>query len=161
MATCTLISSSLTSFRLRVLRIWKGNILFFSRSHATASQSMMKDFVVGFNHYFAASILVSKYEAMIRPGRSLPYWVSLLHPDSDQTCFQNYDCIRRAYHLPSDVSVSLSIPALSIVSSRLTCARSPSYLNSQVKLWPSNLSKTSLRLFVGCASIGFRGIPDG
>lgn len=40
-----------------------------------------------------------------------------------------------------------------------TCARSPSYLYSQVKRLPSNLSSTSPIAFVGFANIGLRGTP--
>ena len=40
-----------------------------------------------------------------------------------------------------------------------TCALSPSYLNSHVNVCPSNRSKTSVKLLVGCANIGFNGIP--
>ena len=45
------------------------------------------------------------------------------------------------------------------IPNSLTCARSPSYLNSQVNLAPSKRVKTSLTPFVGCANMGFRGIP--
>jgi len=40
-----------------------------------------------------------------------------------------------------------------------TCARSPSYLYSQVKALFSNLDRTSLMPFVGWANIGFNGTP--
>lgn len=40
-----------------------------------------------------------------------------------------------------------------------TCALSPSYLNSQVNVCPSNRSNTSVKLFVGCANMGFKGMP--
>lgn len=46
------------------------------------------------------------------------------------------------------------------VSCLPTCARSPSYLYSQLKSMFSNLRNTSLTPLVGCASIGFRGIPE-
>ena len=41
-----------------------------------------------------------------------------------------------------------------------TCALSPSYLNSQQNADVSNLLKTSEIPFDGCASIGFKGIPE-
>jgi hypothetical protein len=50
MQTWTLMSSSLTSFRFRVLSTWNGRMHFFSRSHATASQSRIKDLVSGATH---------------------------------------------------------------------------------------------------------------
>lgn len=50
-ATRTVISSSLTSLRLRVLSTWKGKILDSTLSQATASQSKMNDVVVGLIHY--------------------------------------------------------------------------------------------------------------
>lgn len=45
-----MISSILTSFLARVLRIWKGRIFFFSLSKATASQSRMNDVVPGLQY---------------------------------------------------------------------------------------------------------------
>lgn len=41
----------------------------------------------------------------------------------------------------------------------LTCARSPSYLNSQVNAAFSNRLNTSSTPLEGCASIGFSGMP--
>jgi hypothetical protein len=50
-ATRTVMSSSFTSLRLRVLKTWKGRILDWALSQATASQSKMNEVVVGLIHY--------------------------------------------------------------------------------------------------------------
>lgn len=45
------------------------------------------------------------------------------------------------------------------INKKNTWARSPSYFHSQVNFKPSNLLNTSWTPLVGCANIGFNGIP--
>lgn len=132
-------SSALTSFRLRVCNCWKGRTFFSVMSQATVSQSNTKLFVPSFTHV-GSFARISGYFF----DRSSEFREKMF--DTPLSLFP-----------AAGAAVAISIAAS--CATKCICARSPSYLYSQVKSLPSKRSRTSVMDLVGLANIGLRGTP--
>lgn len=128
------------TFLFRVLRTWKGKIHFFSRSQATASQSKTNDLTPSLGILGRREMISGYFSERFSEFREK----IVTFPSSIMWIYKT-ECNLCSLWKGSSV--------------KYTCARSPSYLYSQINVIFSNRSKTSVILLVGCANIGFSGMP--